>query len=120
MGENKGLLRFLKLDGVVDNLVHLVESKIELAKLETKEEIAVILSKMAVFALLLTFGLFFLVFVSIALAYYLSALVKSAFLGFLIVSGIYLTLFLTIFLLRGRIGLQDVLLDWMRKNFLNK
>lgn len=107
MGENKGLFKFLKLEGIVDNFTNLVESKIQLAKLETKEEIALILSKMTVFILLLTIGLFFVVFISFALAYYLGTALGETFIGFAVVAGIYLSLFVMLYLLRDKAKLFD-------------
>ncbi len=115
MGEKKGLLKYLKLDGVISNFTHLIESKIELAKIETKEEIALVLSKMAVFALLVTLGLFFILFLSLALAHYLGDLLANVSVGFMIVSGIYFLFFMVLYLLRNKIKLHERCLELLRK-----
>lgn len=120
MGENKGILKFLKLDGVIDNLTHLVETKIEIAKIETKEEIALVLSKMAVFVLLLTIGLFSVLFLSMALAYYLGHLLGNTFIGFFLISAAYLSLFTVIYILRNKIGLYERCLELLRKTLHHK
>jgi hypothetical protein len=97
------ILKFLKLDGLVNNLTGYIETKIELMKYEIKEDIAKAVSKMAILLMLGLLFTFFLLFISVAVAHKIGESMGS-FAGFGIVGGFYLVVLLLILLLREPIG----------------
>lgn len=118
MGEKKGLLSFFKVDSLFEHLTSFIESKVEIYKIEIKEDVAQSLSKMMVVLLLGFIGTFFFLFFNIALGYYLGELLESLFLGFLIISGFYLLLFLLLYLLRNQLGFRQFfekkIIEWLK------
>lgn len=97
------ILKFLKLDGLVNNLTGYVESRIELMKYEVKEDIAKAIAKAAIYVLLMLLTAFFLLFASVAAAHKIAESLGS-FAGFAIVAGFYLLLLLLLIALREPIG----------------
>ena len=102
------LLKFLKLDGLVNNLTGYIESRIELMKYEVKEDLARAISKIALQLVLLVFLLFFLLFASAAVAHKIGETLGTS-AGYGIVAGFYLTLLLLIVLFR------EPLSHWLEK-----
>ncbi|MBL6449683.1 phage holin family protein [Fulvivirga sp. 29W222] len=100
-------MSFFKLDSLFEHLAAFIESKIDIYKIELREEASKALSKLMVGLLLFSLGFFFIMFLSMAAGYYFSALLGSFFYGFLIISGIYLLLFTLIFLLKEKLGLKE-------------
>jgi hypothetical protein len=97
------LLKFLKLDGLVDSLTGYVESRIELMKYEVKEDVARAISKVSILLLLAVFFIFFLLFASAAVAHKIGESLGS-FAGYGIVAGFYLMLLLLIIVFREPIS----------------
>src|SRR5688572_1575485 len=97
------LLKFFKLDGLVNNLTGYVEARIELMKYEIKEDMARAIAKLSILLLLALLFTFFLLFTSVALAVKLGESLGS-FTGFGIVAGFYLLMLLLIIALREPIG----------------
>ena len=110
------ILKFLKLDSLIDNITGYVEARFELMKMEVKEDFAKGLAKMAVFMLMGVIFMFFLILISIALAYLLAKSV-GVFGGFAIVAGFYLVLGLLLFAFRNAImeQVQEQLIQIMKK-----
>ena len=93
------ILKFLKLEGLINNLTGYLETRVELLKIEVREDVAKLLSKTIV-GLLLAFVLFFfLILLSFALSYYIGTLVGVVG-GFLIVSSFYLLIGVLVFIFR--------------------
>jgi len=97
------LLKFLKLDGLVNNLTGYIETRIELMKYEVKEDMAKAIAKVSILLLVALLFTFFLLFVSVALAHKIGESLGS-FAGFGLVAGFYLLLLLVIIALREPIG----------------
>ena len=96
-------LKFLKLDGVLDTAKDYAETRLELLKIEIKEDVARLLSK-AFLVLLLTFSFaLFIILLSVGIVYYLGSLVGMVG-GFLIMAGFYLLLSLVLLLFRKNIN----------------
>lgn len=110
------VLKFLKLDSLIDNLTGYVESRIELTKLELKEDIAKSLSKVLLFMLMGAVFTLFVVLISVAVAHLISKSL-GAFGGFAVVAGFYLLLTLLLYAFRDSIGekLQEHLVEIMKK-----
>ena len=110
------MLKFLKLDSVIENLTGYVEARIELTKIEIREEITKGLSKVALFMLMGAVFTLFVVLISVAIAHLIGKSI-GAFGGFAVVAGFYLLLGLLLFIFRESIGekLQDYLAKTMKK-----
>jgi hypothetical protein len=83
------LLKFFKLDSIVNNLTGYVESRVALVKMEIREEVASVLSRALIVMIMCLTGLMVLLFLSIGLAEFLNTLYEGDFVGFLLVGGIY-------------------------------
>jgi uncharacterized membrane protein YqjE len=110
------VLKFLKLDSLIENLTGYVETRIELTKLELKEDIAKSLSKVLLFILMGAVFTLFVVLISVAVAHLIAKSI-GAFGGFAVVAGFYLLLSLLLYGFRHVIGekLQDQLVEIMKK-----
>ena len=85
-----GLFRFLQVDKIIDHLIGYVETKLDLYKIQFKEEIVKAIGALAIIMILVAvFGLM-IVFLSLAIANHLNFILDSNFIGFLIVAIIYL------------------------------
>ncbi|QOI96445.1 MAG: phage holin family protein [Flammeovirgaceae bacterium] len=96
------ILKFLKLDGLVNNLNDYVETRLELLKYEIREDVAQALAKASIFLVLMLLAGLVVVFLSVAAALLLSIYVGSA-AGFAIISGVYLLVIIIIVLTRNRL-----------------
>lgn len=85
-------LKFLKLDALVDNIKGYVETRIELLKLEAQEKIAQLITMVMLAVTLVFFGMLAFMFLNLALGGFLNELLKSQYLGYLIVGLFYLLL----------------------------
>ncbi|GJM62357.1 MULTISPECIES: phage holin family protein [Persicobacter] len=98
------------IESLVSNLTGYVESRIELAKLQVGEQAAWVLSRALIsIVLIFLFGLFFL-FATIALGYFLNAVLNSVYLGFVIIAGFYLLIIVLIAALRAKI--INTIMNW--------
>ncbi len=97
------LLKFLKLDGLIGNLTGYFEGRIELMKYEIKEDLARGLAKVSILILAALLFAFFLIFISVAIAFKLSESLGE-FNGFGIVAAFYLLLLVGIVLFRNSIS----------------
>ena len=109
-------MKFLKLDSLIENVTGYVEARIELTKIELKEDVAKTLSKVLLFMLMGVVLLLFIVLISVAVAHLLAQSV-GAFGGFAIVAGFYLLVSLLVFVFRDAISekLQAYLVEVMKK-----
>ena len=104
--EKSKLYKFLKIDAILENLTALIEARLELAKLEIKEEVAKLGAKIiagVVFAFLLVM---IVIFLSISLATWINYLLESVFLGYVIVTGFYIVVLGLLIAFKTRIWLQ--------------
>ena len=99
------IFRFFKLDSIIGSLSGYVESRLELYKIEIREDIGRALSKAMVFAVLGFFGFLFLIFFSIGLAHFINYFTEASFLGYWIVAGIYGVTFLLIIIFKKDIDI---------------
>lgn len=83
--------KFFKLDTLVENLTGFVETRVELLKIEVKEDVAKGLAKAGVWLLISLVVLLFVVFVSIAIAIWIGHELGMIW-GFVIVSAAYLVI----------------------------
>ncbi len=83
------LSKFFKVDTLLNNLSGYVETRVELLKIEVKEELAKSMSKAILYFLMAFLFALFITFLSIAVALLLSTHL-GGFSGFFIVSAFYL------------------------------
>lgn len=101
--EKHKTLDILNLDKLVNNISKFVELKLELYELKFKEQLVVIISSFATLALIISFGLFMMLFASLALSFYLNGVLESGFLGFVIVGLIYLLICIILVVFKDKI-----------------
>ena len=90
----EGLAKFLKLDGLIENLLGYVEARVKLLKVEVREEISKVITRALLFGAIALLAFLFIIFFSIAVALFLNQFLKNNYAGFLLVSGFYLVLFI--------------------------
>jgi predicted membrane channel-forming protein YqfA (hemolysin III family) len=111
------IFKFLRLDNLIENLSGYVETRVELVKMEVREEIAKVISHGLMIGVVFLPGLLFLVFISIGFANQLNVYYGDSSTGFWVVSGIYGLAVLLIVLLRKKIShfFEQYLLKHARK-----
>lgn len=112
----ENILKFLKLDSLVDNVTGYVEARIELLKIEIKEEVARGLAKALVTVVMIAVFTLFIMLISIAAAYKVGETI-GMFGGFASVASFYLLIGLLVFLFRNSITelLEKQLEERMKK-----
>jgi len=96
------LLKFLKMDSLIENITGYVETRIELLKMDMKEELSKGLAKALVYVVIVALATLFIMLISMAGAYKIAESVGTSG-GFAIVAGIYLLLGLLVYALRNSI-----------------
>ena len=91
--------KFPNIDELVEAIADYFQIKIELVKLSTIEELSAILNKLISLFLILLVFLFFLGFISTALANYLNEVLDTNYWGHAIVGGVYLLVLFIFFYL---------------------
>jgi uncharacterized membrane protein YqjE len=118
--DKKGLFSFLNLDSIVENLSGFVEKKIEIYKIEFKEEAARAGAKLVVM-FVLALALFMAVFFfTVGLAAILNNVLESTYLGFLIMAGFYLLIVVVFIFLNRSFGINKSLEEMFLKIFKGK
>ncbi len=96
----KGTLKLESIDKLIDSASGYLEAKLELIKLELREELAGFLIKAVLISLFLLLSLFMLLFLGFGTALWLNAMLNSNYAGFLIVGGILFLMIVFIGLLK--------------------
>ena len=104
MSENKKFLDIFLVKNIVNALIGFIETKVELYKIQFKEEIAKALSILVLVIIFSMVGMLFILFLSHFISRLLNDLFDSQYLGFLIVTGFYLVSIIVAYLLRARIA----------------
>ncbi len=89
MADYKKILSFFKVDSIFDDVVTIVEAKVELLKIEMKEEAAKTASKIISVVFLGLMIFFIVIFLSITIATFLNYILESQFWGYAIITGFY-------------------------------
>lgn len=98
------ILKFLRLDNVVQHLTGYVEARIALMKAEIREDVALAIARSMVMVALFFIGLFFLIFFSIGLAQFLNRFFEESYGGYWSVAGFYGATFLLLLVFRKSIS----------------
>lgn len=83
------IVKFLRLDNLVNNLTGYVETQVKLAKMEVRDEVSKILARSMVIGTALLFAFLFLIFFSVGLAQYLNVFWSHPYLGYWVIAAIY-------------------------------
>lgn len=96
----ESILKFLKLDSLVNHVTGYVEARIELMKVEIREDVAKTVARAIVLVTLILVGFLFLLFLSVGLAHFIISYVHSSYIGYWSVAALYGGFFLLLFLFR--------------------
>lgn len=96
------LSKFFKVDSLIDNLTGFVETRVELLKIEVKEDFAKGLAQAVVYLFIAFVLALFIAFLSVAVALLISERLGN-FAGFSIVGAVYLVAGLIFWFTRSRI-----------------
>ena len=88
-GIKETIFKFLRLDNLMESLSGYVEARVELLKIEIREDIAKVLAKALMILIVVFLAMVFLLFLSIGFAHYLNAFFEKDQIGYWIVAGIY-------------------------------
>jgi hypothetical protein len=105
--EKSKLFKFLRIDAILENLTGLIEARMELAKLEIKEEVAKVGARIIAGVVLAFLLVMIIIFMSITLATWLNYLLGSVFFGYLIVTGFYLLVLALLIAFKVHVWLQQ-------------
>lgn len=104
MSENKKFLDIFRVKNIINALIGFIETKVELYKIQFKEEIAKALSILALVMIFSMVGLLFILFLSHFISRLLNDVLESDYLGFLIVTGFYFVNGIIVYLYRKQIA----------------
>jgi uncharacterized membrane protein YqjE len=90
----EGLAKFLKLDSLKEDVLGYVEARVQLLKLEVKEDIAKAITRALVFGVILFMAFLFIVFFSLGVALFINRYFNDSYVGFGMVAAFYLILFI--------------------------
>ena len=97
----------LNVSEIIQTIKQLIEVRVQLIKSEIQDQFSDIFSRIFILVLMGLASLMILLFASLSLAFYLGEILYSPFKGFLYVAGIYLLLFVFLFLIRESSGLLN-------------
>ncbi len=100
---------------VVKTIKQLIEIRIKLLKEEVSDQISNLLTKVVLLILMALSALMLMLFASISLAFYLSELVYSTYMGFLYTALLYLLLFILFFFLKDAQNVRLSVQHFLRK-----
>lgn len=97
------------MNEIISTIKKLIEVRFNLLRTEIIDQLSSVAARIAAVVLMLLSASFILLFGSIALAFYFSEIYGSSSIGFLMLTGIYLLLFLLLYLLRNAGAFQGIL-----------
>ncbi|MEJ2003993.1 MAG: phage holin family protein [Cyclobacteriaceae bacterium] len=100
---------------IIDHVIGLVESRIELAKVSAKEEVSKVAAKLVLGVIMGVVAFFIWFYLSLALGLFLNDVTESRYLGVLIVAGIHVIILVLIYFFHDKFGMNKVIGDSMDK-----
>ncbi|SEG28364.1 phage holin family protein [Algoriphagus boritolerans] len=97
----------LNISEIVQTVKGIVETRIGLVKEEIQDEFLGILSRIILLTVIGSLLLLVFLFLSLSLAFFLSQVTKSPYMGFLIVALIYFLIVLVMFLSKDSLQIQE-------------
>lgn len=98
------ILKWLRLDGLVDHLAGYLEARLELFKAEVREDVARLLAQGLLLAALGLFAFLLLLFFSVGLAHYFNSFGGPSYVGYWLVAALYGFLVLLFWVVRAPLG----------------
>jgi len=105
---------------LINNLSGLLKTEVELLRIDLKEDLAAVISKLLYVSVILIFCLFMLIMVSLSVASYLNELYASSYVGYLAIAGFYLVLIVVLVILKYRFDLIKSIKIFILQSFVNK
>ncbi len=96
-------MKIIDIDKLLDSLSGYLETKIELIKLDIESEVHKIVAKAIIILLIAATVSLAIILLSMGLSMLLNAALESSFLGYIIVSGVYILFGLIVYLRRDKI-----------------
>lgn len=109
----------LKISEIVQTVKGIVEARIGLVKQEIQDEFVGVLSRIILLTVMGSLLLLVFLFLSLSMAFFLSQITKSPYLGFLIVALVYLLIVLLVYLTRDSLQIQERI-ESVLKDFILK
>lgn len=109
----------LKIGEIVQTIKGIIEARIGIVKQEIQDEFVGILSRLILLIVIGSMLLLVVLFLSLSLAFFLSQLTKSPYLGFLIVALLYFLVVLVMILTRDSSSMQ-LKVELLLKEFIFK
>jgi uncharacterized membrane protein YqjE len=111
------VFKFLRIDHLVDNVSGYVEARVELLKIEIREDVAKVLARGMMVIVILLMSLLFLLFFSVGLAHFINSYFEAEYIGYWIVSGIYGIPCLIFIAFRKQIGqsIEKTMMDLIKR-----
>ncbi len=107
MSEKKGLLGLLGIDNIFESIKKLVDTRMQIIKLELKDDLAKFLANAFLSLITISILLMAKLLISVGVSIYLGDVLQNYFLGFIIVAGFYILIFLLLLIFKNKIGLKE-------------
>lgn len=114
--EKSRLFKFLKIDTIVENLTGLIEARLELAKIELKEELAKIGARIIAGVVFAFLAVTIIIFFNFWMANLFNSLIGSVWAGYAIVTGFYFLILILLIAFRVPKVLQEKIEDSLIQN----
>ena len=96
----KKATNLFNMDRMIDHLVEFVETRLEILKLDFKEESVRVIAKLLTGALIVLFSTLFFIFFSVMIAIILNEALESSYLGYAILAGFFLLILVSILIIK--------------------
>lgn len=106
-GNVSQVLIMLRIGEIIQTIKGIVETKVDMVKLDIQEQISGILSRLVILILMGGSLLLVLLFLSLSLAFFLSQYFESPHMGFLLVGLLYLLILWILYLIRDNDSTQE-------------
>ena len=100
----ESILKFLKLDSLIGHVTGYVEARMDLLKMEIRDDFAKAMARVMVAVAMLFVALLSLLFFSVGLAHFANSYFDQPYAGFWAVAGLYGIMFLILLLFRKLIS----------------
>lgn len=107
MSEKKGLLGMLGINNIFDSIKKLVDTRLQIIKLELKDDLAKFLANAFISIITINILLFAVLLISIGVSILIGESLQNYFLGFMIVASFYILIFILLLIFRNKIGLKE-------------
>jgi len=104
---------------IIQTIKSLVETRIELVKSDIQDQLGGMLSRLILLILIGSIGLVSGLFLSLSLAFYISQVTHSPYIGFLIVALCYLVIVVFLSLTKDSIGFQQQVNAFLKQFIFN-